>query len=378
MSEDLIVTDVTLGGAAGLQPARRRPSPAMRIPAAFAGLLAELLSEHHVDPSPLLQASGVSPLALESGALISTRAWTRLVRLALDEAADPGLGIEFGLRLRIGSRGFLGHGVSTASTLRDAITLASHNFCLHLRPYTLVLGELGDTAFLRIEGASPIECLRPFFRDGLLCALSALPGSFIGERNHLSQVWFQGAEPLYFDRYRHRLPPARFLSATNQVRFPRYLLDCAPIDPLVAGSGSALADAACTRDVVARVRAQLRSPQNGYPEAGKMALSLGIGAKTFSAELEALGTPYRGLLEEARQRDARELLSLTSLSPAAVAERLGYARVDTFSRDFKRWTGETPHEFRRVAALLDPNPDDSKRKRRPPLKPNFSWIDEEC
>ena len=55
----------------------------------------------------------------------------------------------------------------------------------------------------------------------------------------------------------------------------------------------------------------------------------------------------RQLLDNAREAKARQLLSNPALSIEAISNLLGYSDDRAFRRAFKRWTGQTPTEFRR-------------------------------
>ncbi|MEO0489147.1 MAG: helix-turn-helix transcriptional regulator [Cyanobacteria bacterium J06659_2] len=59
------------------------------------------------------------------------------------------------------------------------------------------------------------------------------------------------------------------------------------------------------------------------------------------------GFTVRQLLENARKARARQLLSDPTLSVEAIATQLGYSDARAFRRAFKRWTGQSPAEFRR-------------------------------
>ena len=64
------------------------------------------------------------------------------------------------------------------------------------------------------------------------------------------------------------------------------------------------------------------------------------------------GFTVRQLLENARKAKAQQLLGDPTLSAEAIATRLGYSDDRAFRRAFKRWTGQTPTQFR--AGLMSP------------------------
>jgi AraC-like DNA-binding protein len=74
------------------------------------------------------------------------------------------------------------------------------------------------------------------------------------------------------------------------------------------------------------------------------ARALGLGRRTFERHLDAEGTSFRVLLDEARFSMARSWLDAVAI--AEVADRLGYGDVRAFDRAFRRWTGTTPTAWR--------------------------------
>jgi AraC-like DNA-binding protein len=56
------------------------------------------------------------------------------------------------------------------------------------------------------------------------------------------------------------------------------------------------------------------------------------------------------LLDEARFRDAKQLLAASDLDLKTIAERLQFTDPANFTRAFRRWAGQTPSAFRQAAA----------------------------
>lgn len=58
------------------------------------------------------------------------------------------------------------------------------------------------------------------------------------------------------------------------------------------------------------------------------------------------GVSYRTLLEDARKQRALRFIADTELNVSEIAYNLGYQDERSFYRSFKKWTGESPNEFR--------------------------------
>jgi AraC-like DNA-binding protein len=76
------------------------------------------------------------------------------------------------------------------------------------------------------------------------------------------------------------------------------------------------------------------------------AKALAVSRRTLSRRLADEHTSFRHILDEVRHEFACALLQDRSLSVADVAFFLEYSEPAAFNRSFRRWTGQTPREFR--------------------------------
>jgi len=78
------------------------------------------------------------------------------------------------------------------------------------------------------------------------------------------------------------------------------------------------------------------------------ATGLGLSVRTLRRRLGEEGASYFGLCDEVRGAIAERLLTGSRLQVEQIAETLGYSESASFIHAFKRWTGESPHAFRRA------------------------------
>jgi AraC-like DNA-binding protein len=108
--------------------------------------------------------------------------------------------------------------------------------------------------------------------------------------------------------------------------------------------------------IAARVRRMLLdSLARGEGSADAIARELGVSKRTLHRRLRAEGASLRGILDEVRGEVATTLLRGTSLGTGEVAFVLGYSEPAAFHRFFRRWTGQTPRDFRRAGAATETN-----------------------
>jgi AraC-like DNA-binding protein len=75
-----------------------------------------------------------------------------------------------------------------------------------------------------------------------------------------------------------------------------------------------------------------------------------MSPRTLQRQLRAEGTSLNRELQEIRRTLSIAALKNPGVAIDDVAFLLGYSEPSAFYRSFKRWTGQTPQEFRRHAA----------------------------
>jgi len=80
-----------------------------------------------------------------------------------------------------------------------------------------------------------------------------------------------------------------------------------------------------------------------------VATQFGMHRRTLDRQLQQHGVHYRDLLDAVRLEAACELLRDTGLQVQQIAESLRYSSAANFSTAFRRWTGQSPMDFRRNA-----------------------------
>lgn len=329
------------------------------IPVSYLLLLLEIVAEHGVSQDQLLaDVSFDSSLLGNPEARMTPLQWTHLLLNALRLSHDPGLGYEFGLRMRPSSHGFLGYATLSSGSLREAIEITRRYFEARQRNFTLRIESRDDHVILELCEKHPIPVMREFFCEnlllGILRGLAACVGLEMTELPGL-EIWFDWPEPTYHARYIKRLAAVRFSRPANLLKIPNRLLDLRPV--LADPHASKQAVESCEReltqaggvytDVGLRVCAEfVRATRGGYPDQETVAARLNMSTRTLARKLRDGGCSFQQLLEETRRRDAHDLLARSSLEIQEIAALLGYQNPANFTRAFRKWTGESPRDYR--------------------------------
>lgn len=82
------------------------------------------------------------------------------------------------------------------------------------------------------------------------------------------------------------------------------------------------------------------------PTVEKVASQLHMSVRSLQKSLKSEKTSYRELLQEVRKEVVSDHLMKGELSVSEIAYLIGFSEVSVFSRNFKKWTGVTPSEFK--------------------------------
>lgn len=92
-----------------------------------------------------------------------------------------------------------------------------------------------------------------------------------------------------------------------------------------------------------------RAWESGEPSLGATARQLGMSARTLQRRLGEEGSAFSDRADAARRRATLRWLRCHDVSLAEVAYLVGFKEQASLTRAVRRWTGQTPREFRRAA-----------------------------
>lgn len=88
--------------------------------------------------------------------------------------------------------------------------------------------------------------------------------------------------------------------------------------------------------------------QAGAPDIDQAATAAGMSVRSFQRRLTEENLNYSRLVDQVRFEAATSWLQDPSIQIIDIALELGYTDASNFTRAFKRWTGISPREFRRL------------------------------
>ncbi|UIF86247.1 AraC family transcriptional regulator [Cupriavidus sp. UYPR2.512] len=313
-----------------------------------------------IAPADQLRAVGVPPeLMHASGAQTATRipgaAYLALLDWLEQVTGDPDVGLRAGAAFAPRHYAEMGYVVLTTPTVRDAILQGIR--------YEVLANDIGGTRLIETPQAA---CMTWEARHGPLTRHAhelhmatwvVFARWLIGAQHVATQVEFPHPAPA--DTRRHAEVfgcPVVFNAARHAMHIERALLDLPSLqaDAGMQAQMTRIADTQLQQmvpagaDALAQARAYIsgRLPQGELPIAD-VAAHLRMPVRTLQRRLQAQGISYSQLVDNVRRALAEQYLADPGISLAQCAMRLGYSEQSAFTHAFKRWTGETPHGWRR-------------------------------
>lgn len=323
--------------------------------ASLAGYL-EVMAQLGCDPRPLLREQGLSTGLLSNPEqLIPARAAARLLERSAAVSGCEALGLRMTEGRALANLGAASLLIALQPSLRHALTALKEFRARINSMLVLHLEELDDTFILReditLSGAEPsrqssdlalgvlmrlcAEVLGPEWAPRLACFSHAAPAT-------ADLVLFNRVFrcPLQFDSELNGIvlrpsdldrPNPR--ADAQMAQHARHLLDMA----------MNLEDRSARQDVDQMIRLLMPA---GRASIQHCAATMGVTVRTLQRMLDAEGTSFSDLLNQARMQLAAQYLSNPRVRITDVADRLGYGSIGAFSRWHKRMFGQPPLALR--------------------------------
>ncbi len=316
-----------------------------------------------VDADAVLRSVGIDPALLRSpDARLPFERYIAAEDAAAALTEDPCFGLHMGEHIEPGHYSIIGYMMMNSPTLGEALGRAGRYYRIigNLISGRVQLG-LGTVKMIyeAPKNAPPIS--RHCFECAIASSLT-LARRLTGRRIDPREVGFTSEPPQSTAEYaRVFRAPVLFKQKHNYLIVDTRLGKTPILQPnaqlLAYFEGIAreyLAGIeqydATTRGVVRVILSRLDSRRLDIRE---VAREMAMSVRTLQARLKDEGMIFRELLEETRERLAKKFLR-ESWSVEEIACMLGYAETSVFSRAFRKWSGQSPMEYR---TLSSPEPE---------------------
>jgi AraC-like DNA-binding protein len=278
-----------------------------------------------------------------------------LLRGAIAITGDEEIGLKAAELIEVGDYGALEYTAGTAASADEALTLIGRYMHLINDALTVSLRIEGEHAVVALESAVVLPRAAEDFE---------VAAFFIATKAHAAEnlrwpfeIRFQHPEPAdtrLYTRVFSDQSTVRFGQPVAGFVFPRQALadPVSGADPKLhavvrSHAERLLIELPKADSVTARVRTLLvQGFTRGEDSVAHVARALHLSPSTLARKLEQEGTSFKALQEDMRRGLALRYLGETDLPLSEIAFLLGFSQVAAFHRAFKRWTEQTPIEYR--------------------------------
>lgn len=312
-----------------------------------------------VATAPLLAAAGIAREVLDDpDARLPAPAVIQVWNALRQRTGDPALQLAAPTSLPFGAYRVIDYLVGASATVGDGIDRFARFFRLIADTVSLSIVRAGDDycLCLAMTDGSPVP---PVYVDYVFAALVGRIRMQIRPRLQVQRIELRQPEPPASARYAETFrAPVRFCAAADRLCFSgaewESPMDSA--DPALARLLEEHARLLAQRlprapvGFTADVQKTIATVMPEGASAEDVARSLNVSVRTLQRRLAPAGTTFREVSESVRERLAEAYLSDPAVSIAEVAFMLGFSDQTSFTRAFRRWTGEAPGRWRRRRA----------------------------
>lgn len=308
-----------------------------------------------LDSAALCREAGLEPGLLdEPNARCPLSQTTRLWQLAVAASGDPALGLRTSQYVTPTTFHALGYALVASSSLREMFERIVRYHRVVSDALELDLRECAEGYEFRFRvppGSPPpaAEALDAFAAIYVRSCRNRLDRDFAPLAVQLQRPAPQDPQP-WHQVFR---APLLFAAPENLLRFPREAFERRLDDgnPELAEHNETVLERTLEQLQAptwgSRVRACLQAQlPAGEPSAERIAQALHLSLRSLQRHLAQEGLGYDRLLAETRQQLALQHMRDPRCSISEIAYLLGFADTSSFSRAFKRWTGQAPSQYR--------------------------------
>ncbi|UAA40042.1 AraC family transcriptional regulator ligand-binding domain-containing protein [Paraneptunicella aestuarii] len=314
--------------------------------------LINYLSVKGIDRDILLAKTGLSEKQLnQSGELVSTTIYESLYQLAENKLQCKTIGFDFGKVIEPDRWGVLGYIAYTAQSVKSALE--------NQRKYQTLVGNLGaplqevQEDYILLKWMPAYHCSHNTVEEiitGWVALAKHLTNNKIRPQaiyfSHRCQSDLQQFKDYFgcdvqFEWDYHGIKVDKSLASTPFTKHEPEIhnLLCQHAGKMVNNLAERLPVEIVTKFITTQLPL-------GVPEIEDAAQNLQISVRTLQRKLSEHQLTFTGLIDSIRKDLALSYLRNTNTKIVYIAQMLGFSEQSAFQRAFKRWTDQTPKQFR--------------------------------
>lgn len=315
----------------------------------------ELPEQIGVNRNDLSIRSGVDLSDLDNPAhAFSLDETIRLMEVAYQELKIPYIGLAIGKHMKITCHGMAGVSAMAQPTYAECLQAACRLCEKAFPPFSMTYFESKDTVGIQIVECISLEPYSHVFIESIIVNFYNILQFLLGKEYTPEYICFPYAPPSYHKIYNRYLNcPIRFNAKQTEFAVSKKL---AQRELLLANKSIArMAEEDFLKSAPSinlnylpkKLRLLLIQSVGAFPSLETAARKLGMSGRTLRRQLNNLGTNFQNELDLLRREFAINYLKSSDKNITEIALILGFCDSAAFSKAFKKWTGESPREFKK-------------------------------
>ena len=321
-----------------------------------AGLLWKVIESYNKDPEPYFRKAHIDPrLINDPRARFSLTAMDNIYQELYQQVDDPCMGLKLASVWHPSHMASLGYAWLASSTLYTALNRLSRYVRIINDAITVSLEEVGDNLVITIT-SDDREIPAHYQADSSSAIVITMCRVNYGEELNPTLVRFKhSSSPCSGEYFGFFRCPVEFGAKQNQIILPldvvnKRLTSASPqlaqINDQVMINYLAELD---KEDIIQQVKAAIIGQlPSGNVNEETVSEAIYSSKRSLQRRLNEKGTTFKTILTEVRQDLALKYIHDRKLTLTEISFMLGFSEMSSFSRAFKRWTGESPKEFRKL------------------------------
>ena len=276
----------------------------------------------------------------------------------LDKTLGPGFSVRVGQQMKIDDYGVLGLSWKTCSKAGEIFERCERYFHLLSNTYVFKVekeGEISNIQLFRDAHRRGVELSNEATFSATVVVLQAMTETDIAPVS----VSFKHNPPTSLKSYHEGFNcPVLFNQPYNCITYKTADLE----------TRTAKADISINKFLLERVEEETKGIEisaikvaadvenlikdalpSGIPSIIQIGELMGMSSRTLTRRLADNGVTFRSLVRQTQEKLAKSLLMNTNHTISEIAFETGFSEQSAFSRAFKRWTGQSPIDYRNLA-----------------------------
>ena len=280
----------------------------------------------------------------------------QVIERAIQQYPHHHLGLRIGSNEALISMGILGFTMQSCKTVEDALKLGLHYHPISGSALDLRVNMHENMLELEATERFPNATLLPFFCEEAFASILTFLNSMIGTHDTLHSIEFSYSKPEDCSSYQNIFNcPMHFQSTKNSIRFHMNILE--KVLKSYSPANYAIAVQICEKTFNSFKK--INQPdyhqkiyhliEKKLPERLNMehvAHLFNMSERQLRRILLMEGLNFQLIRQEVLENRAKQLIC-EEQSITEISQQLGFSELREFRRAFKKWTGETPSDYKK-------------------------------